>query len=70
MLPCRSIVASLILLLFPGFSAAQTAARAVPEVIADPIDPSLELEPVTEADLPDDPAMDIHEETCLERRHG
>ncbi len=60
MVPCRSIVASLILLLFPGFSAAQTAARAVPEAIADPIDPSLELEPVTDQDLPDDPARARH----------
>jgi hypothetical protein len=33
----------------------------VPKVIADPIDPSLELEPVTDQDLPDDPAMTIHE---------
>ena len=29
------------------------AARAVPKVIADPIDPSLELEPVTDHDLPE-----------------
>ncbi len=57
MLPCRSIVASLILLLFPGVSAAQTAARAMPAVIADPIDPSLELEPVTDSDFPNDPSL-------------
>ncbi len=41
--------------------AVMKAMRVVPEVFAEPIDPSLELEPVTDHDLPDDPAMDIHE---------
>ncbi len=45
----------------PGPAGILKAARAVPEVIAGPIDPSLELEPVTDQDLPDDPAMTIHE---------
>jgi hypothetical protein len=45
----------------PLTQAMQKAMRAVPEVIADPIDPSLELEPVTDQDLPDDPALTIHE---------
>ncbi len=50
----------------PLTKAVMRAARAMPQVILDPDDPSLELEPVTDHDLPDDPAMDIHEETCRE----
>ncbi len=41
----------------PLTKAIQKAAGAMPEVMRDPQDPSLELTPVTDADLPDDPDL-------------